>query len=142
MNEQRAGTVLRLSAVLTFGLGALLVMGSWDGLYDPLDLPQALPALLAQVGGVALTAMAFLLWRAATALGELRQVVAAAAAMAHGGAALVIAAWLLFRGKIDLEVGTQGIVELIVAAVVLGALALAETAIARSRPARTGETRH
>lgn len=133
MSEQRAGTVLRFGALLTLMLGALLVMGSWDGLYDPLDLPQALPALLAQVGGVALAAMAFLLWRAASVLGELRQAVATAAAIAHGGAALIIAAWLLFRGKIDLEVGTQGIVELIVAAVVLGALALAEAAIARPR---------
>jgi len=134
MNEHRAGTVLRLDAVLTLALGALLVMDSWDGLYDRLDLPQALPALLTQVGGVFLVATAFLLWRAAAAPGELRQVVAAAAAGAHAGAALIIAAWLVFRGKIDLEVESQGIVELVIAAVVLGALSLAEAAVARSRP--------
>ena len=92
MSEHRAGTVLRLDAVLTRALGALLVLGSWDGLY---------------------------------------------AAGANAGAALIIAAWLIFRGKIDLEVGTQGIVELVIAAVVLGVLALAEAAIARSRAANT-----
>lgn len=134
MSEHRAGTVLRIGAVVTLALGALLVMGSWDGLYDRLELPQALPALLTQVGGVFLAATAYGLWRAAAAPGELRQVVAAAAAGAHAGAALIIASWLIFRGKIDLEVGTQGIVELIIAAVALGALSLAEAAIARSRP--------
>jgi len=134
MSEQRAGAVLRLDAVLTFLLGTLLVLGSWDGLYDSLDLPQALPALLTQLGGVVLAAMAFLLWRAAAAPGELRQTVATAAAAANSGAALIIAAWLIFRGKIDLQVETQGIVELVITAVVLGAFALAEAAIARSRP--------
>lgn len=137
MSEQRAGTVLRLDAFVTFALGALLIVGSWDGLYDRLDLPQAFPALLTQVGGVVLAAMAFLLWRAAAAPGELRQAVTAAAAAANAGAAAIIAAWLLFRGKIDLEVGTQGIVELIVAAVVLGGFALAEAAIARPGPANS-----
>lgn len=137
MSEHRAGAVLRLDAVLTLALGALLILGSWDGLYDSLDLPQALPALLTQVGGVVLAAMAFLLWRAAAAPGELRQAVATAAAAANAGAALIIAAWLIFRGKIDLQVETQGIVELVIAAVVLGALALAEAAIARSRAANT-----
>lgn len=134
MSEQRASTVLRLDAVLTLALGALLLAGSWDGLYDKLDLPQALPALLTQVGGVALAAMAYLLWRAAAAPGELRHAVATAAAAANAGAALIIASWLIFRGKIDLEVGTQGIVELVIAAVVLGAFAVADAAVARARP--------
>ena len=100
-------------------------------------LPQALPALLTQLGGVFLVAFAYLLWRAAAAPGELRRAVATAAAVANGAAAVIIALWLIVRGKADLAVttqgivDTQGIVELIVAAVVLSAFALAETLVAR-----------
>jgi hypothetical protein len=137
MSQRRAATVLRVQAVVTLALGALLVADSWDGLYEWLALPQALPALLAQVGGVFLVAFAYLLWRAAAAPEELRRAVAIAAAGANGAAAVIIALWLIIRGKADLAVTTQGIVktvgivELIVAAVVLGAFALADAVVAR-----------
>ena len=62
MNQRRAA-----NEVVTLALGALLVADSWDGLYEWLALPQALPALLAQFGGVFLVAFAYLLWRAAAA---------------------------------------------------------------------------
>jgi hypothetical protein len=137
MTERRAATVLRVHAAVTLALGALLLADSWDGLYDWLGLPQALPALLAQVGGVFVVGFAYLLWRAAVAPGELRRTVATAAAGANAGAAVIIALWLIIRGKANLvvtthgAVDTQGIVELIVAAVVLGAFALAEAVVAR-----------
>jgi hypothetical protein len=133
MTEQRTAGILRLHAVVSLALGVLLVLDSWDGLYDALDLPQAFPALLTQVGGAVVIAGSYLLWQAAARPGELRQAVATAAAAASGAAALIIAAWLIFRGKADLGIDTQGVVELIVAAVVLGALALAEAAIAGRR---------
>ena len=138
-NQRRSSIVLRVHAVVTLVLGALLAADSWDGLYEWLALPQALPALLTQLGGVFLIAFAYLLWRAAAAPGELRRTVAAAAAGANGAAAVVIALWLIVRGKADLAVTTQGIVntegivELIVAAVVLGAFALADAAVVRQR---------
>src|SRR3954451_18213565 len=137
MNQRRAANVLRVHAVVTMALGLLLVADSWDGLYEWLALPQALPALLAQLGGVFLVALAYLLWRAAAATVELRRTVATAAAGANGAAAVIIALWLIIRGKADLAVttqgivDTQGIVELIVAAVVLGAFALAEALVSR-----------
>ncbi len=137
MNQGSAANVLRVHAVATLALGALLVADSWDGLYEWLALPQALPALLTQLGGVFLVAFAYLLWRAAAAPGELRRTVATTAAAANGAAAVIIALWLIIRGKADLAVttqgmvDTQGIVELIVAAVVLGAFALAEAVVAR-----------
>jgi hypothetical protein len=137
MNQRRAANVLRVHAVVTLALGALLVADSWDGLYEWLALPQALPALLAQLGGVFLIAFAYLLWRAAAATVELRRTVATAAAGANGAAAVIIALWLIIRGKADLAVttqgivDTQGIVELIVAAVVLAAFALGEALVAR-----------
>jgi len=141
MNQRRAANVLRVHAVVTLALGALLVADSWDGLYEWLPLPQALPALLAQVGGVFLVAFAYLLWRGAAATVELRRTVATAAAGANGAAAVIIVLWLIIRGKADLAVTTQGIVdtqgilELIVAALVLAAFALGEAAVARQRDA-------
>jgi hypothetical protein len=137
MSQRRAANVLRVHAVVTLAVGALLVADSWDGLYEWLALPQALPALLTQLGGVFLVAFAYLPWRAAAARGELRRTVAIAAAGANGATAVIIALWLIIRGKADLAVTTQGIVktegivELIVAAVVLGAFALADAAVAR-----------
>ena len=141
MNQRRAANVLRVHAVVTLALGALLVADSWDGLYEWLALPQALPALLAQLGGVFLVAFAYLLWHAAAATVELRRTVATAAAGANGAAAVIIVLWLIIRGKADLAVTTQGIVdtqgilELIVAALVLAAFALGEAAVARQRDA-------
>jgi hypothetical protein len=132
ITEQRARTVLRVDAVLKVALGVLLVLDTWDGAYQRLDLPQALPALLAQIGGVVFVSRGYLLWRAAAGTVELRRAAATTGVMANAGSAAIIAAWLIFRGKIDLEVGTQGIVELIVAAVVLGLVALADAAAMRS----------
>jgi hypothetical protein len=141
MNQRRAANVLRVHAVVTLALGLLLVADSWDGLYEWLALPQALPALLAQLGGVFLVAFAYLLWRAAAATVELRRTVATAAAGANGAAAVIIALWLIIRGNADLAVTTEGIVdtqgiaELIVTAVVLAAFALGEAVVARQRDA-------
>jgi hypothetical protein len=57
---------LRVTSVVTALLGILLVLGTWDGLYQKLELPQALPALAPQLGGVALLSLAFLQWSAAS----------------------------------------------------------------------------
>jgi hypothetical protein len=112
----------RLAAVVTVALGALLLLSSWDGLYDELDLPQAAPALPTQIGGLSLVALAFLLWSAAGSV-ELRPPVAIAGVMVDGGAAILIASWLIFREQEDLGIGDQGNVELIVAAAVLAVIA-------------------
>ena len=100
--DRRAATILRVHAVITLVLGAFLVLDSWDGLYQRLDLPQSFPALLTQVGGVFVIMFGFLLWRAAAAPGELRSTVTLASAAGHAGAAgVVIAAWLIFRDRIE-----------------------------------------
>jgi hypothetical protein len=130
MTDDRANLVLRVDAVADAAIGVIFVLDSWDGLYDKLDLPQALPALMAQLGGAVLLGFAYLLWQA-TGGGALRRAVATAAAGANGAATLILAAWLVFRDKADLQIGTQGIVELIVVAVALALFAVAEAAIAR-----------
>ena len=125
------GATFRVTAVVSALLGALLILGTWDGLYSALDLPQALPALGPQIGGVALLALAFLLWSAGSNL-ALRRPVAIAGALFYLGSAGVIAGWLIFKHKVDLEIGDRGWVTLIVAAAMLAVLGGALARAARS----------
>ncbi len=125
------GTTFRVAAVVSALLGALLLLGTWDGLYSRLDLPQALPALGPQIGGLGLLGLAFLTWSAAANL-ALRRPVAIAGALFYLGSAAVIAAWLIFRDKIDLGIGNGGWVVLIVAAVLFALLGAALARAARS----------
>jgi hypothetical protein len=107
----------------------MLVLSSWDGLWEPLDLPQGYPVLTAQMGGMALLALAYLLWAASTRA-EFAQVAAVAGVIGLGGGAAVIAAWLLFRERIDLGIGDLGIALLAGTAAVLALVALALVAVA------------
>jgi hypothetical protein len=130
MSDPRAGSsTLRLAVVMALLIGVLLLLASWDGLYDALSLSQPIPALTAQVGGTALIGLAYLLWAAATRP-ELAGVAAGAGAIAHGVGAAVIAAWLIFRDQADLGIDTLGPVLLIVTAVLLALLALAQIRLA------------
>lgn len=61
MTAAQARQVLQANAVLDFVAGLLLLSGTWDGLWDALDLPQGRPALFMQVGGAALLGFAYLL---------------------------------------------------------------------------------
>ena len=131
--EDQGSSVLRLDAVLDGVIAVLLLSRTWDGLYALLDLPHSGPALLTQLGGAALLGLAYLLWVAPSVPGMARPV-ALAAAVANGLGAAIIAAWLILRTNRQLEIGTQGVVELVVVAVVLAGLALAQARIAR-RPA-------
>ena len=133
----RGGLPLRLAALATLVLGALLLASSWDGLYDALDLPQPLPALLTQIGGAALVGLAYVLW-AAAGDAALTPVAARAGAVAFGLAALILAVWLIFRDpELDLGIDTLGTVLLICAAVALAGLAAALARESRS-PQRPG----
>ncbi len=76
-------------------------------------------------------ALALLLWSAPRSA-ELRRVAATAGLIAYGGAALVIAAWLIFKDQEDLGIDDLGTVLLIAAAVVLAVLAAAMAQAARS----------
>jgi hypothetical protein len=129
MNERTVAAVLRANAAADFLAGIVLLSSTWNGLLDTLDLPQAHPALLVQIGGTALWGFAYLLW-VAPGDAALTRHVSLAAAIADGLAAGVIAAWLIFA---DPAVGTQGDVELTVIAVVMAAFAVAKARIA-SRP--------
>ena len=128
----QARQVLMANAVLDFLAGLLLIAGTWDGLWDALDLPQGTPAVFVQVGGAALVGWAYLLWRAADAP-PLRASVALAAAIADGLAALVVLIWLV-AGELPDYVDTLGTILLIALVLVLGVFAVLKAGIARERP--------
>ena len=130
MGSSPASSTLRAAAAASFVLALYLLLSSWDGLYETLELPQGLPALTAQIGGAGMLGLAYLLWAAAPRP-EVAPVAARAGAIAHGAAALIIAGWLIFRDKPDIGVQTAGIVILAVAAVALGGLALAQARVGR-----------
>src|ERR687892_473517 len=129
MTAADARQVLQANAVLDFVAGLLLLAGTWDGLWDALDLPQAQPALFVQVGGAALLGLAYLLWRAADEP-PLRAPVALPPAGADGLAVLI---WLV-TGSLPDDVDALGTILLIALLVVLGAFAVLKARIARERP--------
>ena len=128
MGAAQARTVLLVNAAFDLGAGLLLLTGTWDGLWQLLDLPQSKPALFVQIGGAGLWGLAYVMWRAADDPG-LRPHVAFAAALADGLAAVVIVVWLI-SGRIELS--TLGTVLLIVVAVVLAVFTVLKLQITRS----------
>jgi hypothetical protein len=128
----QARQVLMANAVLDFLAGLLLLAGTWDGLWDALELPQGKPAVFVQVGGAALVGWAYLLWRAADAP-PLRASVALAAAIADGLSALIVLIWLV-AGELPDYVDTLGTILLIALVLVLGVFAVLKAGIARERP--------
>jgi hypothetical protein len=137
MSDASQTAMLRAAALVTLAIGGVLLLGTWDGLYEALDLPQGLPALSTQLGGAAMVATAYLLWAAASRP-ELAPTAAFSGAIALGGGALVIAAWLILQDpNDDLGIDTLGTVILIAVAAVFAVLALglARVAVAaRSSP--------
>ena len=115
---------MRAAAAATLVIAVILLLGTWDGLYGALDLPQALPALTVQLGGAAMLALAYLLWAGSSGTPESMRLASLTGAVACGAAALVIALWLIVRDPGDaLHIGTLGTVIVIVTAVVLAGLA-------------------
>jgi hypothetical protein len=111
-------------------LGVVLLLGSWDGFYDALDLPQGLPALSTQLGGASMVGLAYLLW-AAAARPQIAPTAALSGSIALGGGALVIAAWLILQDpEGDLGIDTLGTVILIAIGVILAVLAIGLARIA------------
>jgi hypothetical protein len=127
----RGKATFRVAAVLSGILGGLFLLGSWDGLYSRLDLPQALPALGPQIGGLALLGLSFMQWAAAPNL-ALRRPVGIASVLFYLGSAAIIASWLISRDKLDLEIGDTGWTVLIVTAVVFAGLGAALVRAARA----------
>jgi hypothetical protein len=121
MTEGRLRTVFWMDAVGSAVMGVVLLAGTWDGLYDALDLPQGRPAIFVQIGGALLLGVAYLLWLGTRTV-ALMLPLARAGAIMNGLSAGVIAAWLIHG---ELHIGTLGDVLLIAAAVLLAAFTAA-----------------
>jgi hypothetical protein len=121
MTAARLRTVLWIDAVYSAATGFLFLAGSWNGLYDALDLPQGRPAIFVQTGGAVLWGVAYLLWLATRTV-SLMLPVARASAIMNALAAGVVVAWLIHGG---LHIGTFGKVELALAAALMTAFAAA-----------------
>jgi hypothetical protein len=85
--------VLRGNGVLDAIAGVCLLLGTWDGLYNRLGLPDPDPAIYAQVGGAFAVAFAYLLWIAPRDA-KMTRVVSATAALVNVALAVLALAWL------------------------------------------------
>ena len=118
MTAAQLRTAFWVDAVFSAGVGLLLLAGTWDGLYDALDLPQARPATFVQIGGAVLWGVAYLFWLA-TRTPALMLPLARAGAIKNALGAGVVIAWLINGG---LGIDTLGKMELIAAAILMAAL--------------------
>jgi hypothetical protein len=119
MNDVQIRQVMRANAVFFALAGLLLLVATWQGLYDLLSLPIAQPEVFSQLGGAVLIGFAYVLSTAPDNTGMLRPV-ARGAAVANALAALVILVWLV-TGK--LGIGGLGDVIFVAALLILAALA-------------------
>ena len=117
MSAERLRAVLLLDAFFCALAALLFLSGTWDGLYDALELPQGKPTIFTQIAGAFSAGFAYLLWLAARTP-ALMLPVARGAAVVNGLGAGVVVAWLINGG---LGIDTLGKVELVVAAVFMAA---------------------
>ncbi len=120
MTAARLRTVLLFDTVYSTAVGFLLLAGSWDGLYNALDLPQGQPAIFVQVGGALMWGFAYLLWLASRTP-SLMLPVARASALANGLAAGILVVWLIHG---ELGIGSGGKILLAANAAVTAVLML------------------
>ncbi len=119
MTDVQIRQVMRANAVFFALAGLLLLVATWNGLYDLLRLPIAQPEVFTQLAGAVLIGFAYVLSTTPDNPAMLRPV-ATGVAVANGLAALVILVWLV-TGK--LGIGGFGDVIFVVSLLVLAALA-------------------
>lgn len=124
--SHRASLWLRADALFDAGMGLLLLMATWDALYEALGLPLAAPPMYAQVAGGLLCGYAYLLWTGAESSGVRR--LAGTTAVVNVAGIVVLVIWLV-SGELGAE--TLGEVILWAAVIALAAFAVAEAGIAR-----------
>lgn len=122
-----------VDAVYSAATGVVFCLGTWNGLFDALDLPQRQPAIFVQTGGAVLLGVAYLLWLAARTPALMLPLARASALMNALGTAIVVA-WLV-NGVY--AAGTQGEVELGAAAVLMAGFTVVYT-LAGVRPGGYG----
>jgi hypothetical protein len=120
MTAARLRVVFLFDTLYSTAIGVLFLAGTWDGLYNALDLPQGQPAIFVQVGGALLWAFAYLLWLASRTP-ALMLPVARASAFGNAISTVILVVWLI-HGKLGID--TLGTAILIANAAITAALAL------------------
>ena len=119
MTAARLRTVFLFDAAYSAATGLLFLLGTWDGLYNGLDLPQGQPAVFVQVCGALLWGFAYLLWLASRTP-ALMLPVARASAFANAITTVILVVWLIHD---QIDTGTLGDLLLSLAAAVSAVLA-------------------
>jgi hypothetical protein len=120
MTAARLRVVFLFDTVYSAAIGVLFLAGTWDGLYNALDLPQGQPAIFVQVGGALLWAFAYLLWLASRTP-ALMLPVARASAFGNAISTVILVVWLI-HGKLGID--TLGTAILIANAAITAVLTL------------------
>jgi hypothetical protein len=107
--------VMRADAAFDLLLGLLLLVATWNGLYDLLRLPIAQPEIFTQAAGAILIGFAYILSQAPDEPALLRPI-ATGAAIANGLGAFVILVWVV-TGK--LGIGSAGTVLFVIVLLIL-----------------------
>ena len=118
MTAARLRIVFLFDALYSVATGLLFLLGTWDGLYNALDLPQGQPAVFVQLGGALLWGFAYLLWLAARTP-ALMLPVARASALGNAITTVVLVVWLIHD---NIDTGTLGDLLLSLAAAVSAVL--------------------
>jgi hypothetical protein len=129
MNDVQIRQVMRANAVFYALAGLLLLVATWQGLYDLLRLPIAQPEVFTQLAGAVLIGFAYVLSTTPDNPAMLRPV-ATGVAVANALAAFVIIVWVV-TGK--LGIGGFGDVIFVASLLVLAALAYFQYRISRSQ---------
>src|SRR3954454_21747342 len=98
MTAERLRAVFWVDAVYSAVTGVIFALGSWNALYDTLDLPQGRPAIFTQVAGAVLLGVAYLLWLG-TRTPALTLPLARAAASISALSCWVVSRWLVAGGR-------------------------------------------
>jgi hypothetical protein len=120
MTAARLRVVFLFDTLYSTAIGVLFLAGTWDGLYNALDLPQGQPAIFVQVGGALLWAFAYLLWLASRTP-ALMLPVARASAFGNAISTVILVVWLI-HGKLGID--TLGTAILIANAAITAVLTL------------------
>ena len=123
MTAARLRTVFLVDAVYSLLTGLVFLAGTWDGLYDALDLAQPKPGISSQIAGAMLVAFAYLLW-VAPRVREMWLPLARASAVGNALSVVILVAWLVDGG---LRLDSRGEIQLGVLAAFMAVLAVLYT---------------
>src|SRR5688572_16104749 len=93
MRARQVRRIFHADSLFDVGIGLLLLLAGWEGLYRAVGIPPARPPIFAQLLGVALLGFAYLLW-VAPDYSSMSRRVAEVAAAGNGASTALLLLWL------------------------------------------------